>query len=216
MSDRVRGVTSAAIALASALALLGLMRLISTSIQQPAWTLDRAIASGILLIGAVLVAWYWGTATMTLLCLLGRAMGRRWRRAERIVGRHGAPLARRLLSISAGSAMALGAILTPAYAAEDEDAPTTQPPVASDLGWGADPVQAAAPPAPAEPSSYQVQPGDSLWQIAAAHLPADTSTAEIAQAWPQWYHHNRELIGDDADLIHPGTVLTNPDAGAPA
>jgi hypothetical protein len=75
----------------------------------------------------------------------------------------------------------------------------------------------------AEPERIQVRPGDSLWTIAARQLaaqdraarhPADDasppSRAEIAAAWPRWFDLNHARIGDDPDLIHPGTRLVVP------
>lgn len=58
---------------------------------------------------------------------------------------------------------------------------------------------------------YIVQPGDTLWAIAAAHLGPDADDAEIAAAWPRWYAANAPVIGSDPDLILPGTPLSEPD-----
>ncbi len=55
-----------------------------------------------------------------------------------------------------------------------------------------------------------VVPGDSLWSIAAGHLPAGATDADIDTRWPQWYAANRELIGADPGLIEPGWQLTVP------
>jgi hypothetical protein len=55
-----------------------------------------------------------------------------------------------------------------------------------------------------------VRPGDSLWSIAAANLGPFAADAEIAQEWPLWYQANREQIGQDPGLIHPGQVLRAP------
>ncbi|MGO1317329.1 MAG: LysM peptidoglycan-binding domain-containing protein [Cellulomonadaceae bacterium] len=60
------------------------------------------------------------------------------------------------------------------------------------------------------PSSVTVRPGDSLWAVAARHLPAPASNAQVAAAWPRWYAHNAATIGPDPHLIHPGTVLHAP------
>ena len=61
-----------------------------------------------------------------------------------------------------------------------------------------------------QPASYVVQPGESLWSIAAAELgPAATDEA-VATRWPQWYAANRQLIGPDPDPIQPGQVLRIP------
>ena len=62
-----------------------------------------------------------------------------------------------------------------------------------------------------------VAAGDSLWAIAAHRLGPAASDAQIAQAWPQWYDANRERIGADPNLIHPGTRLAVPEiASKPA
>ncbi|MFW6091404.1 MAG: LysM peptidoglycan-binding domain-containing protein, partial [Actinomycetota bacterium] len=75
---------------------------------------------------------------------------------------------------------------------------------------------AAAPLAPApvretDPGDeVVVQRGDTLWAIAARHLGPDATVAEIAAEWPRWYATNRTVIGDDPDLILPGTILHPP------
>lgn len=55
-----------------------------------------------------------------------------------------------------------------------------------------------------------VRPGDSLWSIAAAHLPPDASATEITEGWHAWWATNRRVIGPDPDLIHPGQRLQPP------
>lgn len=60
-----------------------------------------------------------------------------------------------------------------------------------------------------------VEPGDTLWAIAAGGLAAeetgtDPSDAEIAAAVARWHQANREALGTNPDLIHPGTVLHRP------
>lgn len=55
-----------------------------------------------------------------------------------------------------------------------------------------------------------VQTGDSLWSIAAAHLPDGANTADIASEWPTWFDLNRDVIGANPDLILPGQELANP------
>ena len=59
-------------------------------------------------------------------------------------------------------------------------------------------------------SEVVVHRGDSLWSIAARHLGPHASDAEIAHAWPQWFELNRDVIGDDPDLILPGQILRTP------
>jgi hypothetical protein len=60
----------------------------------------------------------------------------------------------------------------------------------------------------AQASEHTVQAGDTLWDIAAAHLvPAERSKAAIHRYWQQLYRANRRVVGADPDLIHPGTRL---------
>ena len=104
----------------------------------------------------------------------------------------------------------------PGAAAPDLDWPTaaspgpTSPPVPPP---SATPVRAAPMPAEA-PGDVVVQPGDSLWRLAERDVERRTgtapSTAQTAAAWPSWWAANREAVGDDPDLVHPGTRLTPP------
>ncbi len=60
-----------------------------------------------------------------------------------------------------------------------------------------------------------VEPGDTLWAIAADQLAteraaAEPSNAEIADAVTQWHDANRQVLGTNPDLIRPGTVLHQP------
>ncbi len=55
-----------------------------------------------------------------------------------------------------------------------------------------------------------VQPGDSLWAIAARHLPPTATPAQVAASWPAWWTANRHRLGPDPHLIHPGTRLVPP------
>jgi nucleoid-associated protein YgaU len=55
-----------------------------------------------------------------------------------------------------------------------------------------------------------VRRGDSLWRIAAAHLPGQPTDRRIAASWPRWYAANRQVVGTDPNLITPGEVLHAP------
>ena len=55
-----------------------------------------------------------------------------------------------------------------------------------------------------------VHRGDSLWSIAARHLPADPPAADIARSWHRWYAANATVIGHDPNLILPGQILLPP------
>lgn len=94
-------------------------------------------------------------------------------------------------------------------------ASATTPPPAVRLGS----VDMSASGSPNDPDSrpiaelYIVEPGDSLWRIARSVLTADGSTAgspEIDAYWRAIYEVNRQVIGDDPDLIHPGQELELP------
>ena len=52
-------------------------------------------------------------------------------------------------------------------------------------------------------NTYEVQPGDSMWAIAEAHL-------GDGNRWMEIYKLNKELIGKKPELIHPGYVLKLP------
>ncbi len=63
------------------------------------------------------------------------------------------------------------------------------------------------------PAAHTVQPGDSLWRIARDLLTQDgiaPTGADISNFWRSMYDMNRDVIGDNPDLIHPGQVLQLP------
>lgn len=60
-----------------------------------------------------------------------------------------------------------------------------------------------------------VEPGDTLWAIAAGRLAAERAgtplvDADIAAAVTRWHHANRQALGANPDLIRPGMVLRQP------
>lgn len=65
------------------------------------------------------------------------------------------------------------------------------------------------PPDPGRPAVV-VRHGDTLWSLAAACLPADAADREIASAWHDIYSRNRDVIGEDPDLLEPGQRLVLP------
>lgn len=66
----------------------------------------------------------------------------------------------------------------------------------------------------AEPDSVVVRAGDTLWAITARHLGTEADAAAIAEEWPRWHEANRKTIGDNPDLLLPGTVLVPPESTA--
>lgn len=61
-----------------------------------------------------------------------------------------------------------------------------------------------------EDGTYVVRRGDCLWDVVERHLGRRATTAAVAEAVPRWYAANRAVIGDDPDLISPGTTLHAP------
>lgn len=143
---------------------------------------------------------------------LGRAAGALSRRVAPAAVRRGVALTLGL-TLSAGALGSTAASASPrtpgaadaraARATASLDWPAGPPVVAPALDW--------APEKPAAPGpSVVVAPGDSLWTIAAAHLPAGAGNARIARAWPSWWAANRDVLGANPDLIQPGTPLHAP------
>lgn len=101
---------------------------------------------------------------------------------------------------------------------------TVTPPRANtNTSAGAGPVTSAAPatkqpqttrPDPQTPpkgvTHLMVEPGDSLWMIAANRLGPSATEDQIALEWPNWYRDNRAAIGTDPARLMPGTELTVP------
>lgn len=59
-------------------------------------------------------------------------------------------------------------------------------------------------------SGVAVKPGDTLWSIAAHRLGPAASSTEIDAEWHRWFAANRAVIGDDANVIEPGQLLSRP------
>lgn len=82
----------------------------------------------------------------------------------------------------------------------------------SGLPYPARAHDAAAPAATgATGATVTVRPGDSLWSIAARQLPPGASDAAVARTSALLHRLNRDVIGADPDLIHPGQRLQLPD-----
>lgn len=66
--------------------------------------------------------------------------------------------------------------------------------------------RARRPSGPAAAGTYVVRPGDSLSSIALAH----PGPGSLDERWRAIWNANREVVGDDPDLIHPGQALRLP------
>jgi hypothetical protein len=65
--------------------------------------------------------------------------------------------------------------------------------------------------------AVEIQPGDTLWRIAAAELPAELrSDSIIARYWRRIYGVNRGVLGADPDRILPGVALSIPPHPSPS
>lgn len=95
-------------------------------------------------------------------------------------------------------------------AAETEPAP--EPPPSA-------PVRGAAVSSGRAADAVVVQPGDTLWGMAEQALEEQSGAAptdrQVASAWPSWWAANRPVVGDDPDLLRPGTELQPPEQPNP-
>lgn len=157
--------------------------------------------------------------------------GRCGQLAERVAAVTVPAAARRLLAVTLGLTVATVSAGAPAMAGV---LPQQRPAASSvDLDWpvaseraAATPTQATRKPSatadvndgPSQPGAVIVLRGDSLWTIAAGHLPPGATDARIAIDWPRWYTANRSVIGADPNLLLPGQRLVppaNPSGGQP-
>lgn len=196
---------------------------------------EAVVAAVVVTVGAV------AAAVLTLGCGLliagglGRVVGRSSRRLDAAAARLTPALLRRAVAVTVGAGVGLapgvataeevdlGWAVTSSTAQETASLapPGTGPSAGAGVGTGLgvtdEPSAATGPttvPAPGPPATVTVAPGDCLWSIAADHLPDGATDAEIAATWPRWYAANRDVVGPDPDLIHPGQVLTAPAAAS--
>lgn len=114
---------------------------------------------------------------------------------------------------------------SPGPTTTDQDSRTSSvpgppaPSITADPGAVPDPAVSPAPASAADTAtpatgtaagadgSVTVRPGDTLWAIAAHHLPSGATDAEIDTGWRAWYAANVDVIGANPDLIIPGQHL---------
>ena len=198
------------------------MLLAASPATQPTEPLVAAAA----LLAWTLAGWLLLVALLTACSRLPGLLGNGFRRALHLV----APAAvRRAVALALGAGVVLGGGTGTALAASHGPARAAGAPAARSavqqltpqLGSPAAPQlppsldwPTAAPPFGTTGQAVVVRPGDTLWDLAAARLPDDASDARVAAAWPAWWSTNREVIGPDPDLLHPGQRLVPP-AGSP-
>lgn len=191
-----------------------------TDPRDPVTSAALMVASGVI----------WGLICWVLVLLGAAALTRtagRLGAGARLVLIHVAPHALRALVVTTVGVGAGLALTGPALAGT---APTQGPPAAAaetegaavvlDVDWPEPSVDWPDAPLPEEATApapvgdgtneHVVMRGDSLWSIAAQHLPADADAAAISASWQQWFEANRDVIGPDPDRILPGQRLLAP------
>lgn len=200
---------------AGAVLLVGLVTALTWASAAPArhlvsgtpWGYEAALGAGTAALAWLAVLWFLGCVALTLLGRLPGAVGRCATRVGVLV----TPVViRRLIEATLGASLIVASTTQIAHASNGNDtgAPTATAPPPPDRP-AAEPER-PRPPARQSSHTVRVRPGNTLWSIAASHLPAQPSTAEIAAAWPRWYTANRAVIGADPDLIRPGQRLHPP------
>ena len=196
-------------------------------------------ADGILLVaalgGALLSLWLGLGMTLSALSTLPGAVGHA---CKRLAGRIAPAAVRKVVAFVLGTT--LTAALVPGSAVADTGHGAPGPAVVAAarhvmgdlLDAAPDPsfrfvshpvhdphdMEAAPPPtwsperpvAPSPTDGIVVHRGDTLWSIAARHLEPTATAADIDAECHRWFAANREVIGDDANLILPGQLLSPP------
>ena len=189
---------------------------VATPLVVPAtWAEPVSFADLLVRVSGVVVClalvWLWVVATVTIgQLLLGRSPSR-------------TGAARRLVLLACGAALTAG-VAHPASATEGVDvleglrlperavtAPSPARPPA--LAPPVDPTTVRSAPAATPPRAsrlHVVRRGESLWSIAAATSPAG---ADVGERWRSIWAANRDVVGEDPDLILPGQRLRIPGPG---
>ena len=63
---------------------------------------------------------------------------------------------------------------------------------------------------PAPGDTVVVLRGDTLWDLASRSLGGDPTDAQVLAETLRWHAANRDVIGDDPDLLLPGQTLVRP------
>ncbi len=121
---------------------------------------------------------------------------------------------RRVLLAVCGVALSTGTTVLPAAAAPQPPPQTLPAPVAVLRSPALDglplPDRPVGDQPQLQPTVALVRPGDSLWTMARRLLRPGASDHEISVAWHRLAHVNRDVLGSDPGLIHPGARLRVP------
>lgn len=115
---------------------------------------------------------------------------------------------RRLVLLACGAAVAAGTALPAQASGGDGVEVLVGLPLPERAVTPASSGRPGAPAAAPTARPYVVRSGDSLWSIARAHPAAGT---DVESRWRAIWRHNRDVVGNDPDLIHPGQALRLPD-----
>lgn len=133
-----------------------------------------------------------------------------WDTARGILPRKGG-ITRHIVRLLCGVALTAG-LAAPAMAQSSTPPGSLVGLALPDRAVSAAPLTVAAPsPEAPDHGSHVVEPGDSLWSIARQTGPPAATTAAIDARWRQIWALNRDVVGTDPDLIHPGQQLRLPD-----
>lgn len=139
----------------------------------------------------------------------------------RMSGHWGGPRAWRRLVFAACGVALVGALGAPAHADDGSgsspvdglplpDRATTTTYVSQVFARAASHQDRPAPASRQRSAVVVVRPGDTLWAIARAGLPADADDGEVAVRVREIHQSNRAVIGTDPDLIRPDQRLRMP------
>jgi nucleoid-associated protein YgaU len=184
------------------------------------WLQDSAAEDVLLgLVRTVALVLAWWLLLSTLLYIAAALIGAR--RALRSVGWLMLPLVRRVLdgalavSIAGGATLASSsttlALLAPAIEATPSPAPANRPPESIALRLAIYRARAPLPAPRDEAVTYEVRPGDSLWEIAEAELGDPMRWVEI---WDLNRSRLQSVGSSDPNVLHVGWVLELPDRAA--
>jgi hypothetical protein len=154
--------------------------------------LVAACATGL----ALSLAWLWLVTSVTVAEVAAGAVPR------------GGGATRRLVLLACGVAVVAGTALPAQASGGDGVEVLVGLPLPERAVTPAAPGRSGAPATAPTARSYVVRSGDSLWSIARAHPAAGT---DVETRWRAIWRHNRDVVGNDPDLIHPGQSLRLPD-----
>ena len=172
----------------------------------------EAIAASLLLHGAILAA---VAISVSALGSLSRELVTLLSTARSLTSRWSSASQRLRNRIAIGTITLSSLAPLPTAAQEHPLRPAVSEPLDRFVSPGFVPFAATTAPRSAVPTSVRVEPGDTLWTIAASHLERalrrEPSAVQITRHWRDVIDLNLEgLRSGDPDLIHPGEQILLP------